>query len=149
MSLRHTFGWLLAILDRKNPDGTFHYPTEDLYDFLPVMLLSFGLDERELTPRLQVLIGSFATRAGVRPGMTKASAEAAIQTYLAANPLNPELVFEFERGSREELTTRGHDAIASAFDKYLAQHKSQPASEASSSTSVAGGPMARFLLNRS
>ena len=148
MSLLDTFGWLLAILDRRNPDGTFYYPTEDLYDFLPVMLLSYGLDERSLSGQLQVLVGSFATRAGVLPGMSKAQAEAAIKAYLAEHPLNSELTFEFERGSREELASRGHDEIARAFDKYLARHAASVAPEAPSSSSVASGPMARFLLNR-
>ena len=148
MSLLDTFGWLLAIVDRKHPDGSFYYPTEELYDFLPVMLLSYGLDEDLLTPQLQVLVGSFATRAGVQPGMSKARAEAVIQEYLAANPLNPELVFEFERGAREELAGRGHDEIARAFDKYLARHAPPDTPAEASSTSVASGPMARFLLSR-
>jgi len=142
--------WLLAILERRRDDGSHYYPTEDLFDFLPAMLLSFGFDPAVLTPRLEVLIGSFARRAGVEPNMSREQTQAAIRAHLEAHPLNRELVFEFTRGLREERVSRGNERVAASFAKFLAQtdrklegfgDRKRPPEGA-----VAASPLARFLL---
>lgn len=150
--LDETFGWLMAILERKRGDGSFYYATEALFDFLPAMLLSYGIDREGMTPQVESLLGHFARRAGVAPGMGREQTEAAIQSYLARNPLDEELVFEFHRGTREERVGRGNEDVAEAFAKYLAHTGRDLASLTEDKEgerpegTIPSGPMAQFIL---
>jgi hypothetical protein len=120
-ALEATFGWFLDVLERRLPDGRLRFPTAVLFDFITAMLLSFGADLSTLPRPLVTLVGSFADRAGVRPGMSKAETEAAFRAYLADHPLDPELVFELERGLREELAGRDRAEAGSRFVRFLAE----------------------------
>jgi hypothetical protein len=99
--------WLWPILTRKKRDGSYYYSNQDLAAFFPVMLLTFGFRAADLTPALAEVMRRFAEEAGVRPGASREEAQAALQAFLAQNPLHPELVFEFKRGLQEEAAHAG------------------------------------------
>jgi len=145
-------GWLLGIFDRRAEDSSWYYSNDDLLDFVPVMLMSFGFEPSTLPSKLQKLMADFADRAGVTPEMSPPQTERAVRAHLMRNPLNQELVFEFNRGVKEERVTRGNEDVAEAFAKYLADSDRTITDLFSSKEerppkgTVASGPMAMFLL---
>ena len=147
--LEETFGWFLRIMARRREDGRFYYANEALLDFIPAMLLSYGIDPAAGPPQIQLLVGEFAHRAGVQPGASKEQTEAAINQCLEEHPLDPELVFEFGRGAREERVSRSNEELVEAFVKYV--DDSERSLEALTSKerpegTVPSGPFAQFIL---
>lgn len=147
-----TLDWLIGIFERRTDAGDFFYTNETLLGFLPVMLMSFGFDASELPPKLELIMADFADRAGVTPAMTPLETERALASYIEAHPLDEQLVFEFNRGVREERVTRGNEDVAEAFAKYLADSDRNIADlfgthrREAKEGAVAAGPMAMFLL---
>ncbi|MCC7381142.1 MAG: hypothetical protein IT384_04895 [Deltaproteobacteria bacterium] len=146
--------WLLPILERKREDGSLYYSNEDVAAFLPVMLLTLGLPEEALPPRIAQVVVDFAAAAGVTPGMSKADAQARMQAYVAKNPLNPELVFEFRRGLREEVGGSSHEDLGRRITRALGTGQPPGAITAMlerrappPAGAVRGGPLARFAAD--
>lgn len=148
MSDFEPLAWLEPILVRRREDGSFYYSNQELARFIPVFLLSLGVDPRTLPPQLAAVVAQFAEDAGVEPGMSREQASAAMQAHLQKQPLDPELVFELRRGLREEksgesIEERGKD-VARALGTLVAHHRGllEPPPQGT----VRGGPLARLGL---
>jgi hypothetical protein len=136
--------WLRAIADRKRPDGTHYYQTEELNLFIVIFLITTGFDPNVTPAPLLALIDSFAIAAGVLPTDDKAAVEQKFQAFLEKHPLNRELVFEVRRALVETKVTA--DRVAGAFAKYLAgPERKLPTKERPKGTTP-GGPLARFTV---
>jgi hypothetical protein len=136
--------WLRAIADRKRPDGTPYYQTEELNLFIVAFLLTTGFDPSKLPPSILALIEAFAIAAGVDAKTSKAEAEEKFQAFLQKHPLNPELVFEVRRALVETKITA--DRVAGAFAKYLAGPERKLPSKERPKGTTPGGPLARFTI---
>lgn len=138
--------WLPALLERKDEHGHSKFTADQRRDFLVAMILTVGVDRRELTPALQAMIESVAAQAGVEPGQTKEETEERFRAYFEEHPVHPELMFELKRGVREEMAGMSRPEVARAIAKRLAQDIGVPKAPGAPAPegSVRGGPMAWF-----
>ncbi|MBI4819798.1 MAG: hypothetical protein HY791_26225 [Deltaproteobacteria bacterium] len=142
-----SLAFVLGIFARKHSDGSPLYPDSVVQDFIPAMLLSFGVDFTALPPAVEAVMADFARRAGIAPGMPADAMKRAIDAYYAAHPLPSELRVEFLHRTREERLGRGNEEVAEAFEKYMREtnrklegliSKERPAE------SIPAGPFAKF-----
>lgn len=101
---------LLAVLDRKNDDGSPRYSDEEVLHFLPLVFLSVAPSaaQRAALPDAVVgLLGLFADKAGIDPDGPPDEVARALERYYEAHPVNPELLQAFQSFVREELLSAG------------------------------------------
>lgn len=145
----HTLRWMLPIFGRKRADGSFYYSDQAVKAFLPALAISLGFDPKQAPPALATMVGEFARKAGVTETDEKPAAEAKLRAFLAASPLEPELVFEVNRGMREEVAGYSPEELARDIADALGMvrpaliSRDAPAPEGA----VKAGPMARFALD--
>jgi hypothetical protein len=138
--------WLEPILTRKREDGGFYYTNEEVAAFVPVFLISLGVDPRKLPPNVALVVARFAEDAGVRPDMTREEAKATLQAHLHKHPLNPELLFEVRRGMREERATESIEDRGRRFADAFGRSARLPT--AAPQSGIRGGVLARIALDR-
>lgn len=143
-----TLRWMAPIFTRRRADGEPYYSDADVRAFLPALLVSLGFDPRQAPPQLTAMVGAFAQAAGVTAEDPREVVAAKLQAHLAAQPLNPELVFEVSRGLREEQATYSPEELAR--EVAVALGLARPAVLAPAGPppegAVRAGPMARFAL---
>lgn len=146
--MSEALAWLEPILTRRRKDGSFYYSNEDVARFIPVFLLTMGVDPRTLPPNIAQVVANFAGEAGVKPGMSRDDARETIQAHLQKHPLHPELLFEVRRGMREERSTESIEArgrqVAVAIGAIAGRTRGMFAPPPEGA--VRAGPMARFDL---
>lgn len=143
-----TLRWMAPIFTRRRADGELYYSDADVRAFLPALLVSLGFDPQRAPPQLTAMVGAFAQAAGVTPEDPREVVAAKLQAHLAAQPLNPELVFEVSRGLREERATYSPEELARevAAALGLARPAVLAAPAPPPEGAVRAGPMARFAL---
>jgi len=99
---------LLQVFERRRADGTHYYRDEEIRDFLPVFLIGARVDVGS-SPQLIEVMKDFLGRVGHRPEMTTKETQAAIDGYLRAHPVNPELLAEVQR-----IISSGGAAVSAA-----------------------------------
>lgn len=97
---------LLAVLERRNGDGTPRYSDEEVLHFLPLVFLSVAPSaaaRARLPDAVIRLLGLFADKAGIPPDGPAEDVTRALERYYEAHPVNPELLQAFQSFVREEL----------------------------------------------
>ncbi|MBI2378426.1 MAG: hypothetical protein HYV07_30790 [Deltaproteobacteria bacterium] len=140
-------GFVLGIFARTNRDGTPVYSDAVLADFIPAMLLAYGVDFTALPPPVEAVMAGFARRAGIVAGMPLDAMRQAIDAYYTAHPLPSELRLEFLQKAREQRIGRGNEEVAEAFEKYMRDTNRKLEgllSKERPETSLPAGPFAQF-----
>ncbi|MEM7675110.1 MAG: hypothetical protein AAF449_03805 [Myxococcota bacterium] len=94
--------WLRALLSNRSDI--------EREDFMAALLLNAGFAEDDLDSGLQALMERFAIRADIQPG-SPGSVNQQIAEYFELNPLDPELVKQFESRFRGDLLIEQPDAV--------------------------------------
>ncbi len=143
-----TLRWMAPIFTRRRADGTFYYSDEAVRAFLPALLISLGFDPATAPPPVATMVGAFARAAGVVETDPREVVAAKLKAHLAANPLDPELLFEVNRGLREEVATYSPEELARdvADALGLVRPALVPKDAPPPEGAIKAGPMARFTL---
>lgn len=143
-----TLRWMAPIFSRRRADGSFYFSDQAVRAFLPALLISLGFDPRTAPPAVAAMVGAFAREAGVVETDARDVVSAKLQAHLAANPLDPELLFEVNRGLREEVATYSPEELARdvADALGLVRPALVPKDAPVPDGAVKAGPMARFTL---
>jgi hypothetical protein len=144
---RDTLRWLLPIFSRRRPDGAPYYSDAEVYAFIPVFALTLGIDRASAPPWLLERITALLAAAGVEPTDPPEALGPKLQGYLAANPLNPELMAEVRRGLREELSGYSPEELVDGALRLLGAERGLKAQDAPPPPgAVRAGPLARFTI---
>jgi hypothetical protein len=142
-----TLRWLLPIFSRRKADGTPYYTNAEVYAFLPVFALTLGVDRATAPPWLLERLTALLVAAGVEPTDPPEALGPKLQSYLAANPLNPELMAEVRRGLREELSGYSPEELVDGALRLLGAERGLKAQDAPPPPgAVRAGPLARFTI---
>jgi hypothetical protein len=87
---------LLELLNKKNKDGSYVYPPDDVKAFLAALLLSSELNIDSIPPVFKRVVGEVAAKLGLDPSANDpVKLKAALDKHFKAHPINPELSREF------------------------------------------------------
>lgn len=144
----NTVRWMAPIFTRRRADGSFYFSDETVRAFMPALLISLGFDPAQAPPAIAAMVGAFAREAGVSEGEPREVVAAKLQAFLAAHPLDPELLFEVTRGLREEVATYSPEELARdvAHALGLVRPALVPKDGPVPEGAVRAGPLARFAL---
>ncbi|MEL7370519.1 MAG: hypothetical protein AAFN74_16485 [Myxococcota bacterium] len=135
--------WLLGLLaDRSEVERE---------DFIAAVLLNAGFEENDLDGTLQALMERFAIRADIQPG-SPGSVNQQIAEYFELNPLDEELVKQFETRFRGDLLKQQPHTMRETLQQ-LGQEAAgwtdpEPAPEGSHSGGALGYFAARSSFDR-
>lgn len=139
---------LLAVIERRNDDGSPRYTDEEVLHFLPLVFLSVAPSpaaRARLPDAVVRLLVLFADKAGIPPEGTPEEVSRALERYYDAHPVNPELLQAFQGFVRDELAAGG-DGASHPFASFVgggAAKKAPLGSQERPKGSVPG-PLARL-----
>ena len=85
---------LFALFTQRNPDGTPRFSKADIRHYMPLIVLSTGIDITGLSD-LQRVMSEFVAKLQLPADLDSATFTRMVQTYYRKHPPNPELERQF------------------------------------------------------
>ncbi|MDP2341186.1 MAG: hypothetical protein Q8O67_09520 [Deltaproteobacteria bacterium] len=139
---------LAAALAATDAAGRLRFRLVDVEDFLAILILRTPVEQRGTDQDGLELLGRFALRCGMKATADEAAVVAAVDAYLSEHPLNPEILQAAQLVVTSKLT-EGTGSLGSALTSFADDAKVTAPLGGSGprpAGTVAGGPMARFLV---
>lgn len=138
---------LLAVIERRNDDGSPRYSDDEVLHFLPLVFLSVAPSaaaRARLPDAVVRLLGLFADKAGIDPEGPIDAVAPTLERYYEEHPVNPELLQAFQGFVREELAQGGGGDHPFASFIEGASAKKAPLEGAERPKGSIPGPLARL-----